>query len=94
VELQARQIELAQSVPAIVGILAAKRQSLVERVGREAAAVIANAGLTIREQQAAIAVADLFLQFCQEDPNNQKWSELMEDAIRQDEMNNLNICKE
>lgn len=88
--LQTRQIELAQSVPAIVGILAEKRQSLVENAGREAAAVIANAGLTIREQQAAIAVADLFLQFCQEDPNNQKWSELMEDAIRRDEMNILN----
>ena len=93
-ELQARQLELAQSVPAIVGILAAKRQSLVERAGREAAAAIANAGLTIREQQAAMAVADLFLQFCQEDPNNQKWSELMEDAIQLDEMNRLNTCKE
>lgn len=93
-ELQARQIELAQSVPAIVGILAAKRQSLVERVGREAAAVIANAGLTIREQQAAIAVADLFLQFCQEDPNNQKWSELMEAAIAREEINSINTCKE
>lgn len=84
-EIKSRQIELAQSVPAIIGILAAKRQAVVERTGREAAAMVAKAGLTIREQQAAMAVADLYLQFCQEDANNQKWSELMEDAIRRDD---------
>lgn len=84
-EVKARQIELAQAVPAIVGILAAKRQALVANAGRAAAAAIAQAGLTIREQQAAQAVADLYLQFCQEDEHNQKWSELMEAAIRQDE---------
>lgn len=83
--IKSRQIELAQSVPAIVGILAAKRQALVERAGQEAAAVVAKAGLTIREQQAAMAVADLYLQFCQEDENNQKWSEFMEDAIRRED---------
>lgn len=88
-EIKSRQIELAQSVPAIVGILAAKRQALVERAGKEAAAIVAKAGLTIREQQAAMAVADLYLQFCQEDANNQKWSELMEAAIRQDELRQL-----
>lgn len=84
-EIKSRQIELAQSVPAIIGILAAKRQALVERAGMEAAAMVAKAGLTIREQQAAMAVADLYLRFCQEDENNQKWSELMEDAIRRDD---------
>lgn len=85
-EIKSRQVELAQSVPAIIGILAAKRQALVERAGMEAAAMIAKAGLTIREQQAAMAVTDLYLQFCQEDTNNKKWSELMEAAIRQDEV--------
>lgn len=85
-EVKPKQIELAQSVPAIVGILPSKRQHLVIAAGRNAAAIIANAGLTIREQQAAIAVADLFLQFCQEDANNQKWSELMETAIRLDDI--------
>ncbi|TWH46060.1 hypothetical protein [Sporomusa sp. KB1] len=84
-EIKSRQIELAQSVPAIIGILAAKRQALVERAGMEVAAMVAKAGLTIREQQAAMAVADLYLRFCQEDENNQKWSELMEDAIRRDD---------
>ncbi len=87
--IQIRQLELAQSVPAIVGILAERRQALVTNAGREAAAIIAKAGLTIREQQAAMAVADLYLQFCQEDPINKKWSELMEDAIRRDELTNL-----
>lgn len=85
-EIRSRQVELAQSVPAIIGILASKRQALVERVGMEAAAMIAKAGLTIREQQAAMAVTDLYLQFCHEDTNNQKWSELMEAAIRRDEV--------
>ncbi len=78
-----KQIELACSVPAIIGILPAQRQQLVAAAGQKAAAVIAGAGLTIREQQAALAVADLFLQFCQEDENNQRWSEIMEAAIRQ-----------
>lgn len=85
-EIKSRQVELAQSVPAIIGILATKRQSLVERAGMEAAAMIAKAGLTIREQQAALAVTDLYLQFCQEDANNQKWSELMEAAIQRDDV--------
>lgn len=85
-EVQTKQLELAQSVPAIAKLLPAKRQALVTNVGREAATIIAKAGLTIREQQVAIAVADLYLQFCQEDPNNKKWSELMEDAIRRDEL--------
>lgn len=85
-EVQIRQLELAQSVPAIAKLLSAKRQALVTNAGREAAAIIATAGLTIREQQAAMAIADLYLQFCQEDPTNKKWSELMEDVIRRDEL--------
>ncbi|WP_371371821.1 hypothetical protein [Sporomusa aerivorans] len=85
-EINPKQIELAQSVPALAGILPSKRQALVTEAGRNAAAVIANAGLTIREQQAAMAIADLFLQFCQEDANNQRWSELMETALRIDDI--------
>ncbi|SDD56270.1 hypothetical protein [Sporomusa acidovorans] len=84
--LKAKQIELAQSVPAIIGLLPSKRQELVSTVGREMAAIAVNAGLTIREQQAAIAVADLYLQFCQEDANNQKWSNLRDDAYTRDEL--------
>ena len=80
-----KQMEIALSVPAIIGILPAKRQTLVSDAGRQAAAMIAQAGLTIREQQAAMAIADLYLQFCQQDENNQKWGELMEAAIRRDE---------
>ncbi|SMC71873.1 hypothetical protein [Sporomusa malonica] len=80
-----KQIEIALSVPAIVGILPAQRQTLVANAGRQAAALLTQAGLTIREQQAAMAIADLYLQFCQQDENNQKWSALMEAAIRHDE---------
>lgn len=83
--IKPRQIELAQSVPAIVGILPSSRQNFVLSVGRQAAAVIAQAVLTIREQQAAMAVADLYLQFCQEDEANQKWSELMDAAYQREE---------
>lgn len=83
-EINSRQLELALTVPAIVGLLPAKRQSLVVNAGKDAAVVIAN-GLTISEQQAAMAVADLFLQFSREDPNHQKWSTLMEDAIHRDD---------
>lgn len=84
--LKAKQIELAQSVPAIIRLLPLKRQELVANAGREMAAIAVNACLTIREQQAAIAVADLYLQFCQEDANNQKWSNLMDDAFMRDEL--------
>ena len=85
-EITQKQIDLAYSVPAIVGLLPAKRQDLVSAAGREAAFVIAKAGLTIREQQAALAVVDLFLQYCHEVPDNQKWSELMEEMIRLEEV--------
>lgn len=81
-----KQIELARSVPAIVGLLPSKRQELVSNAGRDAAMVIAKSGLTIREQQAALAVADLFLQFCHEDPNNQKLNDLIEATIRRDDV--------
>lgn len=84
--LSEKQITISHSVPALVGLLPTKRQALVSGAGIEAAMVIAKSGLTIREQQAALAVVDLFLQFCHEDPNNQKWSELMEDAIRREEV--------
>lgn len=83
--LTSKQLELALTVPAIVGLLPATRQELVLHAGKEAAALIA-AGLTINEQKTAMAVADLFLQFSREDPNHIKWSELMEAAIeREDE---------
>ncbi len=85
-DIKPKQIELAYSVPAIVGLLPLKRQDLVSNAGRVAAMVIAKAGLTIREQEAAMAVADLFLQFCHEDPFNKKWSELMEDAIQRNDI--------
>ncbi|HAK72948.1 MAG TPA: hypothetical protein DCP36_03985 [Sporomusaceae bacterium] len=81
--LTSKQLELALTVPAIVGLLPAKRQELILQAGKDAAALLA-AGLTISEQKAAIAVADLFLQFSREDPNHLKWSELMEAAIEQD----------
>lgn len=84
-ELTSKQLELALTVPAIVGLLPATRQELVLHAGKEAAALIA-AGLTINEQKTAMAVADLFLQFSREDPNHIKWSELIEAAIeREDE---------
>lgn len=83
--LTSKQLELALTVPAIVGLLPATRQELVLHAGKEAAALIA-AGLTIHEQKTAMAVADLFLQFSREDPNHIKWSEVMEAAIeREDE---------
>lgn len=82
--LTSKQLELALTVPAIVGLLPATRQELVLNAGKDAAALIA-AGLTISEQKAAMAVADLFLQFSREDPNHIKWSELMEEAIERDE---------
>ncbi|MDF2569484.1 MAG: hypothetical protein K0R55_1088 [Sporomusa sp.] len=85
-DIKPKQIELAQLAPAIVGILPSKRQALVSNTGRNVAALIVHAGLTIREQQAVMAIADLYLQFCHEDENNQKWSELMEAAIRRDEL--------
>ncbi len=81
--VNSKQIELSQTVPAIIGLLPSSRQALVLKSGRDAAALIGKNALTIREQQAALAVADLFLQFCHEDPNNQKLSELMEASIRQ-----------
>jgi hypothetical protein len=81
-----KQIELAHSVPLIVGLLPSKRQVLVLNTGKAVAAVIANAGLTIREQAAAMAIADLYLQFCHEDKDNQKWSDLMEAAIRRNDV--------
>lgn len=82
--LTSKQLELALTVPAIIGLLPATRQELVLHAGKDAAALIA-AGLTISEQKTAIAVADLFLQFSREDPNHIKWSELMEAAIERDE---------
>lgn len=82
--VNSKQMELAQTVPAIIGLLPSSRQDMVLKAGREAAAVIGHSALTIREQQAALAIAELFLQFCHEDPNNQKWSELIETAIRQE----------
>lgn len=84
--LKPKQIELAHSVPAIVGLLPTKRQDLVLNAGINAAKVIAKAGLTIREQQAAMAVTDICLQFFHEDAFNQKWSDLMEKAIRRDDV--------
>ena len=84
--INSKQIELANTVPAIVGLLPSKRQALVLKAGRDAATVIGKDGLTIREQQAALAVADLFLQFCHEDPNQQKWNDLMEEAIRREKV--------
>ncbi|HMM20709.1 MAG TPA: hypothetical protein PKA10_08200 [Selenomonadales bacterium] len=84
-EITQKQVELAYSVPAIVGLLPAKRRALVSAAGREAAFAIVKSGLTIREQQAALAVADLFLQYCHEDSDNRKWSELMEEMIRLEE---------
>lgn len=85
-----KQIALSYSLPAIVGMQPLNRQALVSNAGRDVAAVIAQAGLTIDEQKAAMTIANLYLQFFHEDDNNQKWSELMEAAIRRE---NVNVVK-
>ena len=77
-----KQIELARLVPTIVGLLPAERQTLVSSTGKDVAMIIAKSGLTIREQQAALAVTELFLQFCHNDPVNKKLDDIREDMIR------------
>ncbi len=83
-ETNAKQLELAASVPAIIGLLPENRQEMVLKAGQAMIAAMLPYRLTIPEQQAAITVADLYMQFCHEDTNHQKWSNLMEAMIRQE----------
>lgn len=77
-EVNARQKELAASVPAIIGLLPENRRELVTQAGQAMLLAMQQYCLTIPEQLAAIAVADLYMQFFHEDSNHQKWSSLME----------------
>ena len=85
-----KQIAIAYSLPAMIEAQPSSRQALVSSAGRDVAEVIAKAGLTIREQKAAMAIANLYVQFFYEDENNQKWSELMEAAIRRENVEVVN----
>ncbi|MDU4959168.1 MAG: hypothetical protein E6X17_00690 [Sporomusaceae bacterium] len=86
-----KQVAIANSLPAIIESQPASRQALIAQAGEAVAVVVAEAGLTIREQKIVMSIADLYLQFFHEDESNQKWSELMEASIGRE--NAEKICR-